>query len=70
MNFDLKPFILSGHKDIDGYLVRHQGRPLSTIVMEFCSAKTDMKVEPPAGGVYFHPMMLAMGVSLPLIPFV
>jgi len=70
MDFDPKPFILSIQEDVDGYLMRHRGRLLSAIAVEFCSAKVDMKVEPPAGGMYFHPLILALEVSLPLTRFV
>ena len=61
MDFDPKPSILSNQKDVDNYLTRHHGRLPSTIAVELCPAKTDMKVEPPAGGLYFHPMILALG---------
>ena len=70
MDFNPKPYILFNQEHVDNYLMRHSDRLPSTIAVEFCSSKMDVKVEPPAEGVHFHPLILALGVSLPLIPFV
>jgi len=55
MDFDPKPSIGFGssQEEVNEYLVRHRGL-LSMIAEEFCSAKTNVKVEPPAGSAYFH----------------
>ena len=34
------------------------------------SAKDDVTILPPVGGVYFHPQVLTLGVKLPMTPFV
>ena len=38
--------------------------------MEWCSPEIDITVSPPASGVYVHPQILALGVKLPMTPFV
>ena len=68
MDFDPKSSILSS-QEVNDYLIRYCGRVLSMIV-KFCPATMDVKVVPLAGGVYFHPQVLSLGVQLPLTSFV
>ena len=68
IDFDPKPSSLSSQEDVSDYLMKHRGPLPSTIAMELYSAKMNMKVEPPARDVYFHPLILAFGFSLSLTP--
>ena len=61
MDFDPKSFVLSSQKEVSDYLMRYHGRLASIIAVEFCPATMDVKVTPLAGGVYFHPQILALG---------
>jgi len=70
MEFDPKPSLFSSQDNVDDYLIRHHGYLLLMIAVEFYSVKTDEKVEPSVRGVYFHPLVLELGFSLPLIPFI
>ena len=66
MDFDPKLSIW----DVDSNLIRHQGRLSMMIAVEFYSVETDVKMEPPARGMHFYPLIFALGISLPLTPFV
>jgi len=54
MDFDPKPFILY-RQEVDEYLERHRGPLPSGIKVEWCHPRTNCKISPPNGGVYFHP---------------
>ena len=69
-DFDPKPCVLCGQKEVDEYLVLYDISLPSKIEVEWCLSETDVTVSPFAGSVYFHPQILALEGKLPMIPFV
>ena len=61
MDFDPKPRVLCGQKEVDEYLVLYDIRLPSKIKVEWCLPETDVTILLPAGGMYFHPQILALG---------
>ena len=69
INFDPKPRVLRGQKEVEEYLMTYVCLPLK-IRVQWCSPEIDVIVPPPAGDVYFHPQILALRVKLSMTPFV
>ena len=70
MNFDLKLRVLRGQKEVDEYLATYDVLLPSKIEVEWCSLDIDVTVSPSVSSVYFDPQILALGVKLPMTPFV
>ena len=70
MDFNPKSHILHGQKEVDKYLAMYDIPLPSKIEVKWCSPQTDVTVSCPPDGVYFHPEILALGVKLPMTPFV
>ena len=70
MDFNPKPRVLYDQEEVDEYLVMYDVRFPSNVEVEWCSLETNVTVSPPAGSVYFHPQILALGVKLPMTLFV
>ena len=70
MDFDLKPRVLCGQKEVDEYLATYGIRLPSKIEVKWCSPKTDITVSPPITGVYFRTQSLVLRVKLLMTPFV
>ena len=61
MDFHPKLRVVHGQKEVGEYLALFGVRLPSKIEVEWCSPVIDVSVSPPAGGVYFHPRILALG---------
>ena len=70
MDFDPKPRVLRGQKEVDEYLTMYDVYLPYKIKVEWCSPEADVTVPPPTSGMYFHPQILALGVKFPMTPFV
>ena len=51
MDFDAKPRVLRGHKDVDEYLASYDVHLPSKIEVEWCSLETNVTVSPLTGTV-------------------
>ena len=70
MDFDPKPRVLHGQKEVDEYFATYGVRLPSKIEVEWCSPESDIMMSPHAANVYFHPQILALRVKLLMTPFV
>ena len=70
MDFDTKPRVPRGQKEVDEYLASHDIHLPSKIAVEWCLPETNVTFSPPTDVVYFHPQILALGVKLPMTLFV
>jgi len=68
MNFDPKPRVLHGEKEVDEYLASYVSVYLPK--WRWSGVRRRSMSQPPAGSVYFHPHILVLGVKLPMTPFV
>ena len=51
MDFDTKPRVPRGQKEVDEYLASYDGRLPSKIEVDWCSPDTDVTISPLVGGV-------------------
>jgi hypothetical protein len=70
VDFDPRPSSLCNDTELVLYLNRFQHRRGPGIGIHICKGDVDYSQAAPEGGVYFSPMVLAMGVHLPLSPFI
>ena len=70
MNFDPRTTKLHSQKDVREYLAKYGVCLSPEIEMEFFSEGTDFTLPSPNDDVYMHPQIMALGLKLPLTPFV
>jgi hypothetical protein len=70
IDFDLRPVVLNNDVELGLYLNKYQHWRDPGIGIQICKGDVNFGEAAPEGGVYFSPMVLAMGVHLPLSPFI
>ena len=71
MDFDLKTSKLRDKETVDKYLARYDFHWGPGIKIEFCPNDVDVSSAPPGKeGVYMHPLVLALGLRLPMTKFI
>jgi len=71
MDFNLKTSKLRDQKTMDKYLASYGFRWGPGIKNEFCPNDVDVSLAPPGReGVYMHPLVLALGLRLPMTKFI
>jgi len=70
IDFDPRPVALRNDAELVSYLNKYQHRRGAGIGIHLCHGEVTYSDAAPEGGVYFTPMVLAMGVHLPLSSFV
>jgi hypothetical protein len=70
IEFDPRPVSLRNDAELELYLNKYQHRRGAGIGIRLCLGEVTYSDAAPEGGVYFTPMVLAMGAHLPLSPFV
>ena len=70
MDFDPKTFKLRDQEAVDKYLAGYEFFLNPGIKIEFCPLIVVVSSAPPKGeGVYMHPQVLALGLTLPMTKF-
>ena len=64
--FDPKLMPLPNLRDVFEYLAKNGVQVPPEIMVELCPLKTNVTVVPPNGVVFIHPLILALGMKLPL----
>jgi hypothetical protein len=70
IDFYPRPWALRNDVELGMYLNKYRHRRGPGIGIHICQGDVNFSQAAPDGGVYFSPMVLAMGVHLPLSPFV